>query len=78
MPTSICLPHETNIILSLFAHVCVRLLSQGAPGEKGQKGDIGQPAIDVFQAVKVFFLTIIFSSYYSYTLCLFAKCTLSS
>lgn len=27
---------------------------QGLPGEKGQKGDLGQPAIDVFQAVKVF------------------------
>lgn len=32
------------------------IISQGVPGEKGQKGDLGQPAIDVFQAVKVFSL----------------------
>lgn len=32
---------------------------QGTPGEKGQKGDLGQPAIDVFQAVKVVFHAII-------------------
>lgn len=33
----------------------IYLSFQGLPGEKGQKGDLGQPAIDVFQAVKVFF-----------------------
>lgn len=27
--------------------------TQGLPGEKGQKGDLGNPGIDVIQAVKV-------------------------
>lgn len=27
--------------------------SQGINGEKGQKGDVGHPGIDVFQTVKV-------------------------
>lgn len=43
--------------------------SQGAPGEKGQKGDVGQPAIDVFQAVKVFIYP---SNYYYYIRKIFA------
>lgn len=34
--------------------ICICL--QGTPGEKGAKGDLGQPQIDVFQAVKVFWL----------------------
>lgn len=29
------------------------LYPQGVSGEKGQKGDVGHPGIDVFQTVKV-------------------------
>lgn len=29
------------------------LYLQGRPGDKGQKGDLGNPGIDVIQAVKV-------------------------
>lgn len=38
--------------------------SQGLPGEKGQKGDLGQPAIDVFQAVKVCHLNFILFDFF--------------
>jgi hypothetical protein len=31
------------------------IFSQGRPGEKGQKGDLGNPGIDVFSQVKVWF-----------------------
>lgn len=40
-----------DIKLSIIICICL----QGTPGEKGAKGDLGQPQIDVFQAVKVFF-----------------------
>lgn len=36
------------------------LFLQGLPGEKGQKGDLAQPAIDVFQAVKVLLIYYVF------------------
>lgn len=39
------------------------LYLQGIPGEKGQKGDLGQPAIDVFQAVKVWCFVPLFILY---------------
>lgn len=39
--------------LSISMYLCWCDYFQGTPGEKGQKGDLGQPAIDVFQAVKV-------------------------
>lgn len=36
---------------------------QGLPGEKGQKGDLGQPQLDIFQTVKVFFDYILLFSF---------------
>lgn len=33
--------------------VNLRFIFQGRPGDKGQKGELGNPGFDVFSAVKV-------------------------